>query len=408
MKSHIAFHFILYVITLFFSHVVGVCRSYRDVDANLVEFPSPALIDDCARLINLMNNNISIVDQDALVGMTALETFNLKYNFLTEFPNFLPVKNTILRIFLKSNSIATIPANIIELHLLEVLILSENPLTWLPVLTGLSQLTDFYCTQTLLDYIHENTFSDLNNLEFIDLSDSPLASSNMTELNISSSIDRIFLDDTFLSEIKISCSTGPGNCRLRHLQITNDLQNAPDLNDVINIQILDLRYNNIYDGDQLFQGFSSMLNLTEIRVNNNHLTQFPNLTASQNTLLDIYLQSNFIDTVDPNLIKGMMNLRMLDLSDNLLKRLAADVVSYFGNLISLDLSDQILDCTMHWVAGSAIVMSDYTLQTEHLMECQGKSCRYPSVGNKYFALHTLISQIYFDKDFLMPMSCIYL
>ena len=373
MKSHISFHFILYVITLFFGHVVGVCRSYRDVDANLIEFPSPALIDDCARLINLMNNNISIVDQDALVGMTALETFNLKYNFLTEFPNFLPVKNTILRIFLKSNSIATIPADIIELHLLEVLILSENPLTWLPVLTGLSQLTDFYCTQTLLDYIHENTFSDLNNLEFIDLSDSPLASSNMTELNISPSIDRIFLDDTFLSEIKISCSNGPGNCWLRHLQITNDLQNAPDLNDVINIQILDLRYNNIYDDDQLFQGFSSMLNLTEIRVNNNHLTQFPNLTASQNTLLDIYLQSNFIDTVDPNLIKGMMNLRMLDLSDNLLKRLAADVVSYFGNLISLDLSDQILDCTMHWVTGSAIVMSDYTLQTEHLMECQGKS-----------------------------------
>ena len=359
-----------------FGHVVGTCRSYRDNDANLLEFPSPALIDDCARNIMLMNNNISIVDQDALVGMTALETFNLRNNLLTEFPNFLPVKNTILMIFLRSNFITTIPANIVELQVLEVLALSENPITYLPVLTGLSHLTNFYGIQTLLEYINETTFMNLNNLVLIELTDSPFTSPNMTELIVSPSVHTLLLEDTFLSDMKISCSTGPGSCGLHKLIITNNLSNAPDLNDVLNIQTLDLSYNNINDDHQLFQGFSAMLSLTEIRINNNYLTHFPNLTSSQSTILDIYLQWNLIDTVDPEMIRGMTNLRTLDLSGNLLKRLAADSVSYLTSLNSLNLTHQTLDCTMHWVIGSAVVMSDYTQLTEDLMTCQGNNYYY--------------------------------
>ena len=371
-----AFNVKLYIMYWLFGHVFGTCRSYRDNDANLLEFPSPALIDDCARIIMLMNNNISIVDQDALVGMTALETFNLRNNLLTEFPNFLPVKNTILMIFLRNNFITTIPANIVELQVLEVLALSENPITYLPVLTGLSHLTNFYGIQTLLEYINETTFMNLNNLVLIELTDSPFTSPNMTELIISPSVNRLYLEDTFLSEIKISCSTGPGNCVLHQLIITNNLSNAPDLNDVLNIQTLDLSYNNIEDDHQLFQGFSAMLSLTEISINNNYLTHFPNLTSSQSTILDIYLQWNLIDTVDHEMIRGMTNLRTLDLSCNLLKRLAADSVSYLTSLNSLNLTHQTLDCTMHWVIGSAVVMSDYTPLTEDLMTCQGNNYCY--------------------------------
>ena len=380
MKGRIAFIVKLYILFLLFGHVVGTCRPYQDTDANLLEFPSPALIDDCVRMILLYNNNISIVDQDALVGMTALETFSLNNNLLTEFPNFLPVKDTILMIFLQSNFITTIPADIVELQVLQVLFLNENPITYLPVLTGLSNLVDFYCTHTLLEYINETTFMNLNNLVVIELTATPFTSPNMTELIISPSIDGLYLEDTFLSEIKISCSTGPGNCGLHKLIITNNLTNAPDLNDVFNIQTLDLSYNNIDDDHQLFQGFSAMLSLTEIRINNNYLTHFPNLTSSQSTILDIYLQWNLIDTVDHEVIRGMTNLRTLDLSGNLLKRLAADSVSYLTSLNSLNLTHQTLDCTMHWVIGSDVVMSDYTPLTEDWMTCQGNNyCYYLTV-----------------------------
>ena len=120
-------------------------------------------------------------------------------------------------IFLRSNFITTIPANIVELQVLEVLALSENPITYLPVLTGLSNLVDFYCTQTFLEYINETTFMNLNNLVVIELTDSPFTSPNMTELIISPSIGGLYLEDTFLSDMKISCSTGPGNCGLHKL-----------------------------------------------------------------------------------------------------------------------------------------------------------------------------------------------
>ena len=342
---------------------------YRHASEGLTAFPDRVDIPDCTTAINLMNNSITHIDDDALVGLTSLKSVNLKQNRIDEFPNFIPVKDTIKTIFLKDNFIPILPDNFVELEALEVFSINDNPITSVPVLDGLQQLRSFYCCRTALTDIDENTFSTLNNLDFIEFTGSPLP--DMNKIIIPTNVDKLFLDGTMISSIEIECAGGPGLCFLRELRISTNLQAIPVLNDVLNIQELNISDNPLQD-DQLSQGLSNMFNLTVVEANNNSLSRFLDLSASRTTIEEIYLQDNNIVALDSDLIRDMTNLRILSLTGNSLHRIASSSVSHLTSLNSLDLRGQTLDCTMDWVTESAIVISDYTSSTTDLMKCQGR------------------------------------
>ena len=351
------------------SNMECVPNVYKHISEGLTAFPDRADIHDDTRTINLMNNSITHIDDDAFVGLTSLGSIILKRNRIDEFPNFIPVKDTIWKILLKDNFIPILPDNFVELEALEVFNISDNPITSVPVLDRLQQLRAFYCSKTALTDIDENTFSTLNNLDVIEFTGSPL--SDMNKIIIPTNVGILFLDGTMISSIEIKCAGGPGLCFLRELRISTNLQAIPVLDDVLNIQTLNISDNPLQD-DQYSQGLSNMFNLTLLEANNNSLSRFLDLSASRTTIEEIYLQDNNIVALDSDLIRDMTNLRILSLTGNSLHRIASSFMSHLTTLNSLDLRGQSLDCTMNWVTESAVVISDYTSSTTDLMKCQGR------------------------------------
>ena len=319
---------------------------FDDESNNRMTFPPHNQI-DCTTVIKLKDNQISTVGQNALVGLNSLIKFDMTSNLLQTFPNFIPVKDTIENIMLSGNFITTIPSDIGELRKLRLFRMQGNPVTALPSLSGL---------------LH---------LDVVELSDSNLASSLIT---VPTQFDRIFLDGTMISNLRIQCASGADNCLLRFLKLSNNPQmtQLPNLDDVLRIQELHISGNGLPD-DELFLGLSTMYNLTKLVADHNNLTKFPNLASSVNRIVEIDLKYNQITTINLPLLEHMVNLQTLDMSYNNVKTLDASVMLPLSNLLEFDLTGQTLDCTMHWVTANGLVHTDYTPETVHLMTCQGRS-----------------------------------
>ena len=153
---------------------------------NRMTFPPRNQI-ECATVIRLKDNQISTVGQNALVGFNNLLNLDMTSNLLETFPNFIPVKDTIENIMLSGNLITTIPSDIGELSKLRLFRMQGNPVIALPSLSGLLHLV------------------------VVELSDSNLASSLIT---VPAQFDRIFLDGTMISNLRIQCASGADNCLL--------------------------------------------------------------------------------------------------------------------------------------------------------------------------------------------------
>ena len=254
---------------------ISICTSgqtYVIPDAallNRIKSVYPAVINGNNELIILNANavegpfditSLGIVNLDGMQFFTQLDTFYIVNNPQSDLePITYMIGLKHLYIF-KHNS-TTLPTNIVNLTQLEHLVDEENNLTSLPSLVGLNALKELKVWKNKITQSPD--LSSLNNLQNIDFNDNPLL--YFPTLGSSKPFLKILnLNGSMFSELgpfpnmpmieSIRCGWGnltvcQSISHLTNLKLllinNNSLTNLPDFTGLVNLQNVDLRYNQL-------------------------------------------------------------------------------------------------------------------------------------------------------------------
>ncbi|XP_013149323.1 PREDICTED: uncharacterized protein LOC106111726 [Papilio polytes] len=320
--------------------------------------------------LDLSNNRINSIPEDALNNMTSLELLNLSQNdfnsWLNLNPNELLQPATNLKILdLSYNKFYTMD-NLANQELLispslETLILDNckitsirgrsplsglinirvfkinfNPLSRIQGLVS-PTLKSFYASNCLLNSINHNELSYLPSLVYLQLSNNNglvLYSSASTVMSNSLK----YLDVSYCNIMQISLAGFPN---LRRALLSHNVVRFLESNNFINnskLEYLDLSYNNIGSlKSDTFRGLGmlkyldlswneiahipedsllEMPSLTQLKLRRNYLTRVGHLSSTSVSILDMsYCE---INTMGKDSLEGWQSLIDLDLSHNLL------------------------------------------------------------------------------------------
>ncbi|XP_017033645.1 relaxin receptor 2 [Drosophila kikkawai] len=214
--------------------------------------------------LTLKYNNISRVPLGSFNGLGQLERLELSHNNISHLPNgiFLGL-HSLQWLFLKNNNLQYLPMDQLRsVHRLEWLVLSGNRLTLRNVqLPKISSLYEVYLDFNRIEYIGEETFSQLDNLHLLDLQHNLITHihgrafanlTNMRDIRLVGNPIKELSGETFLH-----------NTRLEALSLAQmPLHIHRNLMEPLNISFLNLtgiRYDHID-----FAVINSMRNLTYI------------------------------------------------------------------------------------------------------------------------------------------------
>jgi len=258
----------------------------------LTEIPSNRILSQLSThltTLNLSNNQITSIPENAFSGLTSLQELNLSVNRISEIPKDVFAMLTHLqRLSLSYNKISSIHENAFSgLTQLEELGLFCNQITLIPenAFSGLTQLEELILSANQIISIHENAFSGLTSLRRL-----------MLQRNQVNEIHKdVFAGLTQLEALDLSLN-----------QITSIPENA--FSGLTSLQNLDLSYNqsivikaNAFAGLtnlKLLRSYGKRLNaldpLLRDIANNAFLKRFitvkmREISIDQNSLIEAYL-----------------------------------------------------------------------------------------------------------------------
>ena len=347
-------------LTLVMIHtVIRLTVSINLEGAGLTEIPTTLSSD--ITFLALSDNLISSIPSNAFHSFTDLVDIELNKNLLTEFPNVVPVADTLTKLDISENSLTYVPQNIIsELVNLRYLKIGKNSITLLPDLSMLDQLIDFNGYKNLYTTLDTNALADLADISEIHLNNNPPLTIGI-DLVLSATLVTLKLGKNTLGPTGYICDLGPNECSLDVLyNHETNLDAVPQMFDFKdNLTQLYLSTNSLTDvgvaGETGLQIFTTLFILD---CSHNLLTQIPNLSGSIETIREIHLVNNSITTVLPIHVMGMINLQTLDLSMNAITTLPYFPINSLTSLTQLNIDQQDINCNceMAWMKSTNTII----------------------------------------------------
>ena len=338
---------------------IGLIFGLEIEGAGLTEFPSDIPLDTL--FLSLTNNLISSIPHDAFDNFSDMGVIKLSKNLLTEFPNVVPVADTLTDFDISENSLTNIPQHIIsELVNLRYLKIGKNSISVLPDLSMLDHLIDFNGYKNLYTTLDTNALADMADISEIHLNNNPSLTIGI-DLVLSATLVTLKLGKNTLGPTGYICDSGPNECSLDVLyNHETNLDTVPRMSDFKdNLTQLYLSTNSLTDagvaGETGLQIFTTLFILD---CSHNLLTQIPNLSGSTGTIREIHLVNNSITIVLPIHVMGMINLQTLDLSLNAITTLPYFPVDSLTSLTQLNIDQQDINCNceMIWMKSTNTII----------------------------------------------------
>lgn len=316
--------------------------------------------------LSLSFNPLRAIDTDAFVGLEGLESLemsfgvdredlpyyifkpltNLKWlsidhnNFHTITEGSLDSLTELKYLNLESNKLTTIPVNLfkpIRHSKLKDVRFSNNELTGIPSDTfrSLISLETILLTGNKIKHIQTDAFSDLQNLNKLIISNNLISRISSGAFSNLPSLSKLDLQNNLLSEISFGYFTNISNPLKLNLS-RNQISSCNSDSKVLNVEILDLRYNNLprvpicLEHTALLKKLYLDFNIISTLEHNGfmHLTSLEYLSLQQNNIMIVSRKAFF----------GLQNLQYLDLSKNILQQLHTNQFANMPKLRIINLS----------------------------------------------------------------------
>uniref|UniRef100_A0A6P7FU58 Chaoptin-like n=1 Tax=Diabrotica virgifera virgifera TaxID=50390 RepID=A0A6P7FU58_DIAVI len=317
--------------------------------------------------LSLSFNPLRFIEKDAFAGLTKLESFELSFGFEENELNYeifdpmVSLKglsldhNNIVSIYpssfllpelmylnLESNKIRAIPKTFLKANVhskLQDIRFSDNELTVIETGTfrALLNLETILLSNNKIRIIEKQSFSDLDlsKLNTVILSHNRLSDISRDAFTNLQAIGKIDFYNNLLSEVSFTFFTNISG--VLHLNFSrNQIVSCVSDSRVLNIQVFDLRYNNLDKIPVCIEKTSALrkLYLDFNIVNNLDHSVFMHLTS----LEYLGLQQNNIKSVKKKAFFGLQNLQSLDLSKNFINQLHIGQFANMSKLRILNLS----------------------------------------------------------------------
>jgi Leucine-rich repeat (LRR) protein len=295
------------------------------------EFPLDVLKIAELRYLDLSNNNLSRIPPE-ICQLRELQHLILSNNEIIEIPAEIGLMHKLEHLVLNNNMICEIP---IELSRLKSIHLYGNAVKIPP---GFEHVQIFHYNPPIIicntEYGANTIDLDLSNLKLAELPPIPL---NLEILEVS---DNILISIPQFDNLKILYASNnrltsvPNLTNLTHLYLANNFVSNIDLRYMINLQYVDLSYNEL---TLLPHGLKHVKNLTHLKLAHNQISNISIKIKHLTNLIYFDLSHNKIPFI-PSEIKNLYNLTNLILNNNKIKNLPSLV-----NLRVLSLSGNPLD-----------------------------------------------------------------
>ena len=292
------------------------------------------------RELNLSNNKLSTLPTE-FGQLTKLESLNLTDNQITELPNEIGRLSNLRELNLYKNKLSTLPTEFGQLTKLESLNLADNQIIELPNEIGqLSNLQELNLYNNKLSTL-PTEFSQLTSLHTLHLSRNQITELP-NEICLLSSLQELNLSDNKLSTLTAEFGqlTSLHTLHLSRNQIT-ELPN--EIGQLSNLQELNLSHNKL---SALPAEIGQLINLESLYANDNKSWkfEFPSFTSLLTKIIfkkQSSQNNNDVPLSIPNEIKQLINLKELDLSRNKLTNIPEEVFE-LSQLRSLKLNFNLL------------------------------------------------------------------
>ncbi|XP_006820699.2 uncharacterized protein LOC102804019 [Saccoglossus kowalevskii] len=276
--------------------VLDLSQNYLSIiTAHLLPLPN-------LRQLNLAYNSIGVIHSGAFDNLMSLTILNLTANYLTTYPNFKPLQNTVQTIDLSDNKLTgEIPIDAFKgLERLSSLDMSVNNINGM-LKSGIfnsqsKSLHKLDLSYNKIEQFAENVFYNTTVLRMIDLSHNNLSK----------------IDGTIPYRHLFDCT----HLDLSHNNISQIVSNA--FFGMNALQYLDLSYNALNVGG-LFEYNSTVF------------------LPIRNSLSNLVLSGNNLDSIHPGTFQVLYNLKNLDLADNNIEVLGQGLFKDLSNLEVLEL-----------------------------------------------------------------------
>lgn len=324
--------------------------------------------------LNVSSNHVTKLQDYMFDTMPNLETIDMSYNLISSirrasfhltigYGNTIQVKN----FNLSHNRLSEIDiVKFDNLKFLEVLHLDHNHIETVEALTSPKFLQDNILLSNLKElYLHQNKIKQLNanivrNVQMINLDGNALTSENfnnqklkqlyisyneMKGLEISDQLEVLHLSGND-HPIKINFNKNNAMKELRivgtEIRGKDDLINA--INDMKNLTILELSYENYNLNDKSLMNLDMLENLT---LSFSRLSKLPlNIFKNKLHITHLNLGGNNFESIDLKDFSSLTNLQELQLTSCQLKKLHnyKDIKSFLPNLQTIDISGNYFHC----------------------------------------------------------------
>lgn len=262
------------------------------------------------RWLSLDHNNINVINHSDFY-LPELKYLNLESNKIKSIPsNFfdIEVHAKLQDIRFSNNEISVIESNTFRLlKSLETILLSNNQ----------------------IEKLSKNSFADLPNLNTIIMSDNRIKMIEIDTFSNLPDINKIDFYNNKLTDISFNIFiniTGHLHLNLSRNQIVSCKSDSRKLN----VQILDLRFNNLNTIPSCIKNTSG---LKKLHLDYNIIAKLENIVFMHLTSLEsLGLQQNNLETIGKKAFFGLQSLQTLDLSKNLFNHLH---IGQFANMSKL-------------------------------------------------------------------------
>lgn len=232
------------------------------------------------QILNMRFNQMVRAEDTSLVGLGELLKLDLSNNQLVALPArfFHPVRGSLTELYLQNNSISVIPPGLF---------------------TGLSKVTvlDLSHNEVTSHWIGQATFTDMNRLISLDLSNNKLSRIDASSFTTLFTLQSLSLQNNQIESITENAFAA--NRNLHTLQLSGNRITALDAGSFTGLEVL----------NALFLDGNLIMNI--------HQAAFANVTG----LMELNLGGNLLETV-PKAIRTLHSLRSLDLSHNKIRDIA--------------------------------------------------------------------------------------